>query len=126
LFGAGAEAGADRVVEDVVERSGQIVVVGDGARGVAVTEEVAPALMATVERQRVDPVEPMHPAGHRLDGGLEHEVVVRRHQAVRVELPVETLDAVPEENEEARPVEPVAEDRPLVHAERRDVEDAVR
>jgi hypothetical protein len=126
LFGARAEARADRVVEDVAERGGQVFVAVDGARGVAVAEEVTPALVAPVERQRVDSVQAVHSAGHRLDGGLDHEVVVRRHQAVRVELPVEALDAVPEEGEEARPVQPVAEHRAVVDTEDRDVRDAVR
>jgi hypothetical protein len=126
LFGVRAEAGADRVVKDVVEGRGEVLVAVDGAGGVAVAEEVTPAFVASVEHQRVDPVEPMHPSGHRVDGRLEHEVIVGRHQAVRVELPLEAVDAVPEKRQEARPVEPVAEHRPVVDAERRDVEDAVR
>jgi hypothetical protein len=125
LLRACAEACPDRVVEDVVEHGGEVLVAVDGAGGVAVAEEVTPPLVASVERQRVGAVQPVHPSGHRVDGRLDHEVVVRRHQAVRVELPLEALDAVPDELEEARPVDPVAEDRPVVDAQRRDVEDAV-
>jgi hypothetical protein len=126
LFGACTEAGADRVVEDVVERGDQVLVAVDDARGIPVAEEVPPPFVAPVERQRVDAVEPFHAARHRVHRRREHEVVVRRHQAVRVEVPVEAVDAVPEEGQEAAAVEPVAKDRTVVDAERRHVEDAVR
>ena len=87
---------------------------------------MAPALVPSVERERMDPVEPVHPARHGVDGRLEHQVVVRGHQTVRVEVPLEAVDALPQECHEAVAIDPVAEDRTVADAERRDVEDAVR
>src|SRR5947207_5312524 len=55
---------------------------------------MAPALVPSVERERMDPVEPVHPARHGVDGRLEHQVVMRGHQAVRVEVPLEAVDAL--------------------------------
>jgi hypothetical protein len=126
LLRPGAEAGAHRVVEDVIDGRAEVLVAVDDPRGVAVAEEVTAAFVAPVEGEGVSPVEDVHPPCHLLDRRLEDEVVVRRHQAVRIQLPVEVLDAVPEELQEARAIEPVPEDRALVDAERRDVEDAVR
>ena len=126
LLGTRAETRANGVVEDVVDHRSQVLVAVDDPRGVPIAEEVAPAFVAPVERQRMRAVEAVHAARHGVDRGLEHEVVVRRHQAVRVEIPAEALDAVPEELQETRAIESVPEDRALVHAERRDVEDAVR
>jgi len=125
LVGPRAESGPDRVVEDVVERCGEVLVAVDDAGVVAVAEQVARAFVAPVEGEGVDPVEPVEPARHRIDRRLEDEVVVRRHQAVGVELPLEALDAVPEKRQEARAVEPVAEDRAVVDADGRDVEHTV-
>jgi hypothetical protein len=125
LVGARAEACSDRVVDDVVERCGEVFVAVDDARVVAVSEEVTPAFVAPVEPQGVDSVQSVQPARHGVDGRLEDEVVVRRHQAVRVELPIEAFDALPEEPQEVRSVDSVAEDRPVVDADGGDVEDAV-
>jgi hypothetical protein len=125
FFGPRAQAGADGVEEDVVDRCGQVVVGVDDPRGVAIAPQVAATLVAPVERERVRPVQQVHPAGHRLDGRLEDEVVMGRHQAVRVDVPAEALDAVPHERKEAPAVKPVAEDGSVVDAEGRDVEDTV-
>jgi hypothetical protein len=125
LLGPRAEARPDRVVEDVVECRGEVFVAVDDAGVVAIAEQVTPAFVAPVEPQGVDTVQAVEPARHRVDCRLEDEVVVRRHQAVRVELPLEAVDALPEERQEARAVEAVAEDRPVVDADGRDVEHAV-
>ena len=126
FIGACAEAGADGVEEDVVERRGQVLVRLDDPGGVPVAPHVAPAFVPSVEGERVDPVETVHPASHLVHRRREHEVVVRRHQAVGVEVPVEAVDAVPEEGQKAAAVEPVVKDRAVVDPERGDVEDAVR
>jgi hypothetical protein len=126
LLGARTEARAHGIRKDVVDRRGQVLVAVDDPRGVAIAEQMAAALVPSVEGERVGSVQPLHTACHRLDARLEDEVVVRRHQAVRVEAPPETADAVGEEREEPAAVEPVAEDRRVVDAEGRHVEDAVR
>jgi hypothetical protein len=45
-FGAVGEAGADRVLEDVLDRRGEVAVAFDDPGGEAVAEEMAPALVA--------------------------------------------------------------------------------
>ena len=46
------KAGANGVLEDVLDDGGEVTVVFDDPRREAVAEEVAPALVATVERLR--------------------------------------------------------------------------
>ena len=125
LFGARAEAGADLVGEDVVDRFGEVLLAVDDAGAVAVPEEVAPPFVPSVEPEGVDPVQSMHPAPELVDGRAEHQVVVRRHQAVGVDVPAESLDAVGKKREEAATVDAVAVDRGVVDAERRHVKDPV-
>jgi hypothetical protein len=86
---------------------------------------MAAAFVPAVEPQRVDAVQPLHAAREVRDGRRDDEVVVRRHQAVGVDVPAEALDAVGQQREERPPVDAVAVDRCVVDAERRDVEDAV-
>ena len=79
-----------------------------------------------VEPLCVDCVEPVHPTRHVRDGRLEDEVVVRRHQAVGDDFPVEARCRVGEEGHECAAIMIVVHDRRVVDAERRDVEQAVR
>src|SRR5438094_6955046 len=76
LLGPRTQACPDRVEEDIVDRGREVFVAVDDPRRVAVAEQMAAALVSLVEEERVDPVQPMHPAGHRLDRRIEHEVVV--------------------------------------------------
>ena len=126
LLGPRAETCAHGIREDIVDRRGQVLVAVDDPRGVAIAEQMSAALVPSVEGERVGSVQPLHAARHRLDARLQHEVVVSRHQAVRVETPSEAADTVGEEREEAAAVVPVSEDRGVVDTEGRDVEDAVR
>jgi hypothetical protein len=57
---------------------------------------------------------------------VEDDVVVRGHQAERVDRPAVALGAEADAGEEQPPVVVVAEDRAPVHAARDDVEVAVR
>jgi hypothetical protein len=66
--------------------------------------------MALVELLRVAAVQPLQPARELEPGGVEHEVVVGRHQAQRVDRPVEALDAAPEVREKPTPVGVVEKD----------------
>jgi hypothetical protein len=86
---------------------------------------VAGSFVALVEAERVDPVEAVHAAPQLRDGRLDDHVVVRRHQAVHVDEPVEAVDAVREETEERDPVDVVAIDLAAVDSERRDMEDPI-
>jgi hypothetical protein len=121
----GAEARPDRVPADVLARVAEVLLGVDHPRGVPIPEEVSPAAVAGVEPLRVHAVQALHPERQLRDGRLDDEVVVVRHQAERVEPPAEPLGALGEQAEEGDPVEVVAEDRGLVDAVGRDVEDPV-
>jgi hypothetical protein len=126
LLGPGAQSGADGVEDDVVEDGGEVLVGVHRLRPEAIAEQMAAALVPAVEAKRVGSVEAVHPAREVFHRRGDDEVVVRGHQAVRVDIPAESLDGVGEERQERAAVEPVAEDRRVVDAERGDVEGAVR
>jgi len=88
LAGCRCEAGTDCVLEDVLDRPGQVLVVLDEPRREAVAEEVAPAPVAAVERLRVGSVEALQAVREPPELGLDHEVVVVRHQAEGVDAPI--------------------------------------
>jgi len=77
-----------------------VVLVLDDPAGEALAEEVAPALVAAVERLRVDAVEAVHAVGEAPELGLDDQVVVVRHQAEGVDAPVVPLDGLSEQREE--------------------------
>jgi hypothetical protein len=56
------QPGADRVLEDVVDRRGEVAVALDDPGGEAVAEEVAPAPVAAVERLGVGAVQTLQAA----------------------------------------------------------------
>jgi hypothetical protein len=126
ILGAYTEAGADGIIEDVLARRGEVVVAFDDPRRVAVSEEVACSSVAPVESESVDPVQPLHSRPQSLDGGLEDQVVVGRHQAEGVDDPVEAVDAIREQREEVQAVRVVAKDGATVDAACRHVKDTVR
>jgi hypothetical protein len=120
------EAGADGVLDDVTTGGEQVALPVDRSRGEASCEQVAEAAVALVEGLRVAALEALDAAGQLGLGAVQHEVVVRRHQAERVHRPAEALDAGPDVGEEEPPVVVVAKDRAAVHAARHHVEVAVR
>jgi hypothetical protein len=77
---------------------------------------MACSLVALVEPERVDAVQPFHPRPEPLHCRLEDEVVVGRHQAVGVNDPVEAADAVGKQPEEDEAIEVVAVDVAFVDA----------
>jgi co-chaperonin GroES (HSP10) len=81
--------------------------------------------MPSVEGLRVVPVEALEAGRELLHGRLDDEVVVVRHQAERVELPVMLPDDHAEEPEEEAAVVVVAIDRDAPGTARGDVEVAV-
>jgi hypothetical protein len=81
--------------------------------------------MPSVEGLRVVPVEALEAGRELLHGRLDDEVVVVRHQAERMELPVVPPDDHAEEPEEEVAVVVVAIDRDPPGAARGDVEVAV-
>ena len=112
----------DRVLEDVPERRVEVPGPADDPGGEAPAEEVSTATMTDVERLRVRAVQPLHAGRQVGDLGGEDDVVVRAHQAVRVERPGMLLARVREHGEEVEPVDVIEEDHRARDAVRRDVE----
>ena len=124
--GAGrGEAGADGVVEHVVDGGREVVVGVDQARGKAVAPEVAGARVLAVEALGVEAVEAAEPVGERLAGAGEDDVHVVRHQAEREDVPAVAGGDVAKERQEGEVVGVVAEHGAAVDASRGDVVDAV-
>ena len=124
--GAVGEAGADRVLEDVLDRRGEVAVAFDDPGGEAIAEEVSPAFVAAVERLGVGAVEALEAVGEAPELSLDDEVVVVRHQAEGVDAPVVPLHLAREDPQEEPVVVRVAEGGRARDASRGDVVDAVR
>jgi hypothetical protein len=103
-----------------------VVVVPDHPRGEAGSEDVAVAIVATIEPLGVRSVEVLHPRREALGRRLDDEVVMRAHQAEGVALPAVALDDEGEQREEEASVVVVEVDETAKDASRRDLEDAVR
>ncbi|HET6697262.1 MAG TPA: hypothetical protein VFG85_12210 [Gaiellaceae bacterium] len=73
-------------------------------------EKVARESMTEVERLRVDAVQPLEAIGERRFGQLDDEVIVVRHQAVRVESPLASLASGIEQGDQAGSIGVVPED----------------
>lgn len=97
----------------------------DDPRGEAVGKEVAKPEVPLVEQLRVATVQPLNSARELDSRGVEHEVVVRRHQAERVDGPVVALDADPHVGEEHPPVGVVSDDGAAVDPARDYMEIAI-
>lgn len=83
-------------------------------------------IMALVEQLRVAAIQTLE-AARELDArGVKHEVVVRRHQAERVDRPVEAFDAGAHMRQEHSPVGIVSDDGASVDPARDHMEVAIR
>jgi hypothetical protein len=82
-----AQAGADRILEHVPTRCGEVTVVVEYPRVEASAEEMACAGVAPVEELSVDAVEALEASRQGLPGGRDDEVIVRPHEAERVAAP---------------------------------------
>jgi hypothetical protein len=82
--------------------------------------------VAFVEAESMDAVQALHAAPQLWDRRFDDQVVMGRHQAVRVDDPVEAGHAVREEAKEGDAVQVVAVDVAAVDTERRDVKNTVR
>ena len=103
-----------------------MAVVADHARVEPLAEEVPPAAVLHVELLGVDAVQSLHPRREAVARGLHDQVVVVRHQADGVELPVVSLGDEREEGQEEEVVVVVQEDRRAGDAARGDVVDPPR
>lgn len=121
-----AQPGADGVLDDVAAGGAQVALALDRPRREAVREQVSEAPVALVERLRIAALQALETTRELHPRAVEDEMVVRRHEAKRVERPVIPLGARPHVGQERAPVVVVAEDRAAVHAACHDVEVAVR
>jgi hypothetical protein len=119
------EACLHGVVADVRLGCRELLLVLDRAASVAVTPEVAGAVVARVEPLRIAAVEALHAGGEVGHGGVDEQVVVRAEEREREHGPVEVGDIVEQQVEEATAVEIVVEGGRAVDAARPGVEDAV-
>ena len=113
-------------MEDVLDGPGEVVFVLDEPGREALAEQVAPALVAAVERLRVDAVQALHSGGEVLELRLDDEVVVVRHQAEDVDSPVVAVDDGREQAQEEAALIVVQEDRRARYSPRCDVVDPER
>lgn len=113
------------VLDDVLAGLHEIALVVDHPRCEAAGEEVPETAMSLVEGLRVAAVQALEPARELRLGRVEDDVVVRRHEAERVDCPPETLCARAQEREEVPAVGVVDEDPAPVDAAREHVEVAV-
>jgi hypothetical protein len=105
-----SDPGANRIENDVARQFEQVDVAFDELVVKAALEEVSVVPVAPVEPPRVDPVQPLHALGDIRARGLDEEVVVIRHQAIRVAAPAKQLYHLFEQLEESEPVAGVGED----------------
>jgi hypothetical protein len=122
---APAHAGLDRILEDVLQGVPEVLLRLDHPRGEAVAEEVPPPAVAAVVTLSIEAVEPLHSGRKLLPGRLDDEVVVRVHQAPRMEPPREPHRDVAQEENEVLTVVVIPVDPHFRDAERRDVVHAV-
>ena len=111
-----AEPGADGVLDDVAAGRAEVALAPDRPRGEAVCEQVSEAPVALVERLRVAALQALEATREVRPRAVEHQVVVRRHEAEGVERPAVPLRARPQMGQKRAPVGVVAEDRAAVHA----------
>jgi hypothetical protein len=88
-------------------------------------EHVPAAAMALVEELRIAAVQTLHARGEVLGRRLDDEVVVRAHEAIRVNDPVVVARDHGQQVEEVEPVDVHEEDRCVADAVGRDLEEPV-
>jgi hypothetical protein len=115
------EAGRDGVLQDVLQRSLQMLIGFDQSRREALAEDVVAASVERVEGAGVLAVEIAHPGGEIRLRGLDDEVVVVAHQAAGVEAPAVPPRHAAQLVEEDAPVVVVHEAQLLVVPTRRHV-----
>jgi hypothetical protein len=119
------KARANRVVEDVVECVLVVLFVVDDPGGEPLAEECSLAAEPGVVLPGVVALDPLHGPREVFDPGVDERVVVRAHQAVRVEPEAPPPNALREQPDERPVVVPVAEQPGFVDGIPRQVEVAV-
>jgi hypothetical protein len=104
----------------------EVVLVLDHPRSEAVAEDMPVAVVAQVEPLGVDPVQHVHARGEIRAGRLDHEVVVRAHEAEGEATPREALGDMGKKRQESEPIPVVEEDQLLSDASSGHMEEPVR
>jgi hypothetical protein len=120
------EAGADGVHPDVIESAAPVVLVANRPGGEALAEEGSDAVVDSVVLAGVRAVRGVQGFGEILSPARDDRVVVRSHEAVRIERDRMPPDCGCEQREEEQSVRVGPEKDRLVHRVGRDVEEAVR
>jgi hypothetical protein len=119
------QARPDGVLHHVPARVVQVLLVLDRVGGEPVTEEMAPASVLLVEALGIAAVQVVHPVGEVDAPHAPDDVVVRVHQAERIDVPPPPADGLPEEGQPQPPVVVGEDDRAPVHAPGREMERVV-
>ncbi len=120
-----ADAGPDRILEDVVHSGVEVWFVLDEPSAEALLVEVPFAPVPSVEPLRVQAQETVHAGRDLLSRRLDQEVIVRAHQAPGVHSPVEHLNGLCQQLEEVLAVDVVEVEVDAADAAGRHVKAAV-
>jgi hypothetical protein len=101
---------ANWILRQVAGQLQEMTVGLDGLRMESALEEVARKPVATVERLRVHPVQPLETIRERGFDEFDDQVIVVRHQAVRVEAPPSPLARSVQQRDQAGSIGVVTED----------------
>jgi hypothetical protein len=121
VLGSFAEAGGDRVLQDVFAGRSEVVLAFDEACREPVAEDVPAAAVLRVVALRVAAVEQLHPGREVGAGAFDDHVVVGIHQAERMHAPAEAAHGEEQKPEQREAVVVVAEEPNLGHSESRRV-----
>ena len=119
--GPAAEPHARRVLEDVLDNGVEVCVALDHAGLEPALKQVPAARVAPVEPHRVDPIQPLHPAGELGLSRLDEQMEVVVEQVPGVHPPAETPPDVEKELEPGLAVAVVENNRSLLDAAADDV-----
>lgn len=123
--GLGDEPGANRVHEDVLDRCRKVLLVVDHPGREALGEERTATVMARVVLPRIVALEPLDCSRKLLGRAVDDRVVVRPHEAIRVESESAADDGPSEEGHEHPPIDGIAKEPRFSDAPSRHVEVAV-
>lgn len=115
------EPGPNRVEHDVAGQLEQMRVALDQLVVKAALEEVSTVVVAPVESFRIHAVQPVHTTRDVCLRRLDQQVIVIRHQAIRMAHPSEEVDHLLNQLNEPEPVAGVDEDLLLAVSARCDV-----
>ncbi len=125
FLGAVTQPGAHGVVNDVVAGGDEVFVCINDIRAKALFEDVTLPRVAAIESLRIHAVQPLHPHRESALACLDQQVIVRRHETVRVACPSKRQHVSSEQGHECAAIHLVLKERQTAIRTCRDVEDAV-